>query len=202
MDINKFWLGEKRYSYKKPMISKEIKILIVAVVILFIIGVIGSRITSFIIKQPEENELADCIANLTELENQNKELESLLNSSKNLNKQLADKLNEYSLLVAKHNETIAGYEAKLEIIRRDLDSKQADLSEIQSDLAIAQKDLEEAKEKLKNLQEKYDEIVQNYANYKCCLLNSLGLGYNYKSYEIVNNDVICLDFGSRTIECK
>ena len=194
----------KGYSFesdrKFPKISKGVQIFIVIIAILFIGGLFGSNLTGFFAYQDEENvELVSCKMGYTEIEDKNIELSNTVESLKSLNKQLADELSNNSLAVNKHDEIVDEYEEKLNLMKGNLDTKEIELSESKSDLTVAEEAQKTAEAKLDEVQKKYDDIVQKYVNRMCCQLNFFG--FNYKFYDVVGNDIVCLSSGTKEVKC-
>lgn len=179
--------------------SEKGKLFVAVVILAAIVSVISPRLTGFVLGPGAEtsgaNEtvlLQDCQSNLTSYSSQLSQVQSALTEQKSLNSQLSTQIRDNS-------NTIVARESSLTTCQNDLLNKTTDLANAQVSLANTKNDLSSCQNSSSSMQSNYDALAQNYANRYCCQLNALG--FNYKAYAVVENNIVCLLSGTKAINC-
>lgn len=183
----KFSRPGRAFDDVKLFFSAHHKLLAVVVVLALLMGALGSGmgrgVTGAVLG--EVDPLVSCQQNITALASENAALTTALDATKKLNTQLNQQL-----------ATMAAKDTALTACQNDLTTVKGNLTRTEADLSKAQDDISS----LQSTVVGYDVLAQNYANRYCCQLNLLG--FNYKSYTVVDNNVVCLTSGTKTITCN
>lgn len=182
---------------KRAVDSREAQIFAVVILLAFVVSVSGPRISGLVtgLAADEQNlttQLISCQSNASSLQSAKNLADSSAQSQRDINNQLSRQIQDYA-------DTIRARDASLGSCASDLANAKNDTVTASLKVSVAQSDLNKTQDQLARAQLDVNILAQNYANRYCCQLKQLG--FNYNAFTVADNNVICLQTGTKALNC-